>query len=92
MIMAFVFFMFGLAMLLFGTAWGLVTIGAATPVVMAASLLIAGIAISHVWRFGVGNNETEGRRKWMHDRQLFDRRRPHHAHATSSHWSTQNLR
>ncbi len=90
--MAFVFFMFGLAMVLFGTAWGLVTIGTATPLVMAVCLLVAGIAIRAIWRFGAGNDGSVSQSKWLHDRQLYSRRRSHHAHTASSHWSTQNLR
>jgi len=90
--MAFVTFMFGLAMVLFGTAWGLVKIGAATPLVMTVSLLIAGVAIIRVWRFGAGKDQTEAQSKWMHDRQQYGRRRLHFAQNASSQKATLNLR
>jgi hypothetical protein len=84
--MAFIFFMFGLAMVLFGTAWGLVTIEAPTPLVMAACLLVAGIAIGRsVWRFSAGQDATASQSKWMLERQLYRRRRSHHAQAANSH-------
>lgn len=82
--MAFVFFMFGLAMVLFGTAWGLVTAGAATPLVLTVCLLVAGIAIWRVARFGSRHDWSSSQARRAHDRNLYARRRSHHAQAANS--------
>ena len=84
-VMAFAIFMFGLAMVLFGTAWGLVFSGAATPLVMTVCLLIAGIAIWRVARFGSRNDWNSGQARRAHVRRLYGRRRSHHAQAADSH-------
>jgi hypothetical protein len=55
-VMAASLFMLGLAMLLFGVAWGLVKVGLAVPFVVTVSLVIAAFAIrAAMARFGTGD-------------------------------------
>ena len=75
--MGFVFFMFGVGIVLFGLAWGLVAGGFAIPYVLLVCLMVAGaaikIAVSHM---GTGDDrDSSGQAKRIEDQREFHHRR-----------------